>query len=36
MSEPKRKSFSGEFKVAVVFEVIRGVKTVNVVTRSLG
>jgi hypothetical protein len=36
MSEPKRKNFSGEFKVTVVFEMIRGVKTMNVVTRSLG
>lgn len=36
MSEPKRKSFSGEFKITVVFEMIRGIKTVNVVARSLG
>ena len=36
MSETKRKNFSGEFKAKVALEAIRGIKTVNVVARSLG
>ena len=35
MSETKRKSFSGEFKAKVALEAIRGIRTVNVVARSL-
>ena len=35
MSETKRKLFSGEFKAKVALEAIRGIKTVNVVVRSL-
>jgi len=36
MSETKRKNFTGEFKAKVALEAIRGLKTVNVVGRSLG
>jgi len=36
MSEAKRKNFSGGFKAKVALEAIRGIKTVNVVVRSLG
>ena len=36
MSETKRKNFTGEFKAKIAFEAIRGLKTVNVVARSLG
>ena len=35
MSEMKRKNFSGQFKAKVALEAIRGIKTVNVVARSL-
>ena len=35
MSETKRKNFTGEFKAKVALEAIRGLKTVNVVGRSL-
>ena len=35
MSETKRKNFSGEFKAKVALEAIRGIKTVNVVARSM-
>ena len=36
MIETKRKNFSGEFKAKIALEAIRGIKTVNVVARSLG
>ena len=36
MSELKRKNFTGEFKVKVALEAIRGVKTVNEIGQEFG
>ena len=36
VSEAKRKMFSGEFKVKVALEAIRGVQTVNEIEGWLG